>query len=137
MTTETNNSEGYKVAQGFMEALGAMDMDRMFELWADDGVMEIPFQANGLPKELVGKEAFMASMGRMPESFSSFTALDVDLLATSAPGRFVVEWRSEAVFRASGAEYNQLYICIIQVRDGKVVLFREYNDPQILVAAMG
>jgi len=86
MTTQAGVVDDDAVAQGFMEALGSLDMERLFGLWAHDGVMVVPFQVEGFPREFVGKEAFVASRGQMPVSFSSFVALDVHLLATSEPG---------------------------------------------------
>lgn len=135
MAKQTHVADDYAVAQGFMDAWGSLDMERLFGFWADDGVMEVPYQLGDFPSEFVGKEAFVALMGQMPVAFSSFAALDVHLLATSEPGTFVVEWRSEGVVRASGAKFHQRYICIIHVRDGKVTLLREYADPRVLAAA--
>jgi ketosteroid isomerase-like protein len=136
MTLEHDGSGADRdIAREFIEALGALDMERHFSFWDEDGVMEFPFQAAGFPTTFTGRREIVAALGGMPEQLSAFSIHDLRLMGTGEPGVFVAEFRSEATVRASGRPYDQRYICVIEVRDGQVVLFREYNDPQRVAAA--
>jgi ketosteroid isomerase-like protein len=137
MSAETPTGSDRAVALAFLQALFDLDMDRHFSFWAEDGVMEFPFQARGFPTRFAGREAIAAALGGMPGTVASFGARDMRLLATEEPGLFLTEWTSDIVVRVTGETHVQRYICLVRVKDGRVDLFREYNDPQVVAEAFG
>ena len=56
-----------------------------------------------------------------------------EVLATEDAQRWVVTNRSEGT-RADGQPYANTYCWILRIRDGKVVWWAEYFDPQQLIA---
>jgi ketosteroid isomerase-like protein len=108
---------------------------------ADDGVVEAPFAPPGAPRRFVGREAFLASVGSQRAALAErirFTAVrDVVVHETTDPELAVIEYEVEAVRIADGSVAAAPFAVVVRVRDGRIALWREYQDPaaMALVAA--
>lgn len=72
----------------------------------------------------------------MPHNFKSMKFFDRTIRETSEPGQFVATWKGE-IELASGGRYDNTYIGLFQVRDGKIVQFTEYFNPLVLQESFG
>lgn len=105
------------------------------DLFTDDAVVHYPFAPAGTPQQLVGKDSIAAHAVRLG------TLLDFGELTLEA----VHDLADVVIFEAScegrGTEtslpYHQHYICVLHLRDGKIALFKDYWNPQVLIAALG
>jgi ketosteroid isomerase-like protein len=107
-------------------------------LLADDVVIEWPFAAPGRPKRIVGKAALLA-MARPARAALPFTFDEcvVDTVHETADREVVVaEYRIGGTFNATGERGSAALISVIRVRDGRVTLWREYQDTYAIVQAM-
>jgi uncharacterized protein len=106
---------------------------------ADDVVVEWPFAAPGRPRRIEGRAAFLAmarpSRAALPFAFDEFTVEAVH--ETSDPDVLVVEYRLGGTVTTSGERRSAAFISVIRVRDGRVVLWREYQDTMAIAAALG
>ena len=110
------------------EAVSFLDM------LAEDAVMEFPFAPPGLPACLDGKAAIrnhVESLGGMLQigSFSSPTI-------HRTPSGFVLEFTCLGVGTQTGRAYNQEYVSVITLRDGRIVRYRDYWNPLHVLDAM-
>jgi uncharacterized protein len=102
-------------------------------LLADDGVVESPFAPPGAPRRIEGREAFAARAVPQREALLKrvrFTAVrDVVVHETADPRVAVVEYEVEAVREADGLRAAAPFAVVVEVRDGRVALWREYQNP--------
>ncbi|WP_433371403.1 nuclear transport factor 2 family protein [Actinoplanes sp. CA-142083] len=106
---------------------------------ADDVVIEWPFAAPGRPRRIEGRAAFLAMAGpaRKAMPFRIDECSVGALHETSDPEVIVVEYTLGGVLLATGERGSTDLICVLRVRDGKVVLWREYQDTLAIAQAMG
>ncbi|MFC4536130.1 nuclear transport factor 2 family protein [Sphaerisporangium dianthi] len=100
---------------------------------ADDGVVESPFAPPGALRRMEGREAFASSAVPRREALLErirFTAVrDVVVHETADPQVAIVEYEVEAVRKADGLRAAAPFAVVVQVRDGRVALWREYQNP--------
>lgn len=101
----------------------------------DDIVMEFPFGADvGLPARVEGKAMcqglFQAVVQKLNLSFS-----DVRVDAMDDPNFVIAQYKGAGSF--DGKPYNQLYITLMEYRDGKLILYREFVDTKIVADVFG
>lgn len=100
---------------------------------ADDGVVESPFAPPGAPRRIEGRRAFAAGAVPQREALRArvtFTDVrDVVVHETADPEVAVVEYEIEGVRRADGMRAAAPFAVVVRVVDGKVALWREYQNP--------
>jgi ketosteroid isomerase-like protein len=100
------------------------------EFLADDVVIESPFAPPGRPTRVEGREEFLASANPQravfPIRFDDCRVLTVH--DTVDPETIVVEYELTATSTRTGQQATAAFIGVLTVRDGKVVLWREYQN---------
>ncbi|MEM6583945.1 MAG: nuclear transport factor 2 family protein [Pseudomonadota bacterium] len=114
----------------------AYQFDELSQYIHDDIVMEAPFQAfhNGPMKR--GKDRFMQGMQFVPNVFKTFSLNIHELYDCPEQDVVVFEQTSMGVFVANGDTYQNRYIMVFGFRDGKIILWREFFNPEIMNAGM-
>jgi uncharacterized protein (TIGR02246 family) len=109
------------------------DIDGYAELFTPDGVIESPFAPPGAPSRLEGREAIreysrhvMASPLRLEEYQV------VELYQTQDPEVVIVEMRTKATLTTMGRSFAATSIQILRIREGQIVLFRDFADSRVL-----
>src|SRR4051794_11312507 len=98
----------------------AGDMDAFADLFAADGVIEMPFAVDGIPARLEGREAireFSARAARMP--FEIIDLRTVQIHQTSDPEVVVVELVSVGRATATGEIFEVPCIQVFRIREGR------------------
>ena len=108
------------------------DADGLADLFAPDAVMEFAFHGPpGTPVRVEGREAIreysrrvMASPLRLEEYEVAelYEAQDLEVV--------VVEMRARATIATTGQSFTAMSIQILRIRDGRIVLFRDFADPR-------
>lgn len=109
--------------------------DDMLDLFAEDLVFEFPYAPAGLPQRLVGRQALadhMASLGPL----IAFGSLCLDAVHR-AGDTFVIEFRCCGHGRQTGRPYDQSYISVITLRNGRIARYRDYWNPDVVTSALG
>jgi uncharacterized protein len=109
--------------------------DSMLGLFADDVIFEFPYAPEGLPKRLEGKAALAAhleSLGPlltfgMMELGNVYTVGETVIFEFSCTGEGV----------ATSAPYNQVYISVVTLREGRIAHYRDYWNPLVVLTALG
>ena len=99
------------------------------ELFAADAVQLVPFAPTGVPTRIAGPGAVKQGFDGLPKMFSSIKYSNVVVLDTSDPEVAVAFAHADATL-VNGQSYDQDYVFYARVRDGKIVEYREYMDPQ-------
>jgi uncharacterized protein len=108
------------------------------ELWAPDVVIETPFAAPGQPTRIEGHE-FLArsqpSRESLPVRFEEVR--DVVVHDTTDPDEIIVEYTIAGTVTTTGLRASAPFISVLRVRDGKIVLWREYQHTLAIAEALG
>jgi uncharacterized protein (TIGR02246 family) len=114
------------------------DTDGYADLFAADGVIESPFAPPGAPSRLEGREAIrehsrhvMASPVRLED------IEDVELYQTQDPEVVIVEVRAKATLTTTGRSFATTSIQIYRIREGQIVLFRDFPNSRVLEDVIG
>ena len=109
------------------------DVDGYADLFAPDGVIEAPFAPPGAPSRLEGREAIREHSRRVmasPVRLEDFE--DVEVHQTQDPEVVIVEPRVKATLTTTGRSFVATSIQIYRIREGQIVLFRDFADPRVL-----
>lgn len=109
------------------------DADGLADLFAPDGVMEFCFHGPpGTPVRLAGREAIREYSRQVMASPLRLEVYEVtELYQSQDPEVVIAEMRAQATL-ASGRAMTAASIQVIRIRDGHIVLVRDFADPRIL-----
>ncbi|MFF5171974.1 nuclear transport factor 2 family protein [Micromonospora sp. NPDC000089] len=120
-----------------MDLLLAKDMAGFIALFADDGVMEFPFAPPGQPGRVAGRAALHDYLIGYPELLDIREIEDVTVHETAEPAVIVAEFTASGVVVATGRPYRLRYIAVLTIRDGYLVHYRDYWNPQAAQELLG
>ena len=125
-----------EVTREVIRLVTAYRFDEIAQYIHDDIVMEAPYQAFHQGPMRRGKLGFMAGFAFVPQIFKRFSLNIHELYDCPAQNTVVFEQTSMGIFNANGKAYQNRYIMVFQFRDGKIVLWREFFNPEIMIASM-
>ena len=118
-------------------ALGnkAAEATDFLDLFTEDAVLDYPFAPVGTPEQLIGKANIAAHATRLAPllEFGHFTLESVYPLADAV----IFEATCQGRGSETGLPYNQRYICVLHLRNGKIARYQDYWNPLILTSALG
>jgi uncharacterized protein len=135
MTDEEIRAETLDLVQQFQLLLTEQRFDEWIELWADDGVCEYPYAAEGRPNRLCGKVEILEYMTQYPGRVSMESIDELRVHLGFDPHVVVVEMRIRATATETGRPYNQQLVIFGETKDGKLAHYREYWNPLIWAEA--
>jgi ketosteroid isomerase-like protein len=115
------------------------DADGLAELFAPDAVIEAPFAGDsGMPARLEGREAIRAYSRQAMASPLRLEDYEVtELYQTQDAEVVIVEMRAKGTVTTTGRPFTATSIQILRIRDGRIVLLRDFADPRILEDVAG
>jgi uncharacterized protein len=122
----------------YIDAINAWDFEAKREMLHPDMVFEMPFAPPGFDNRIDGAENYLAFAKQAMDVVGDENLHDlrIDTLASN-PGEVITFYKSDMVFKTTGAEYRNDYVGLWTVRDGKITRFAEIYDPIRLVVALG
>ncbi|MGP4046167.1 nuclear transport factor 2 family protein [Streptomyces sp. 2A115] len=115
----------------------AKDMKGWTDLCAEDVVAEFPFAPEGSPTRLEGRTAVYEYLRGYPDVIDVAKIPSVKVYATDDPNVAIGEWSASGRVLANGNAYEMSYATFVTFRDGLIVNYREYWNPQAFLAALG
>lgn len=111
------------------------NMDGWYDNLHDDIVMELPFGPSiGMPSRVEGKEACSALFRSVVDGIGvQFDNIRITPMLD--PSLLLVEYTGYS--EPGGKIYDQIYICVQQFRDGKMILFREHWNALVVRDTFG
>jgi uncharacterized protein len=114
------------------------DTDGFADLFAEDAVIELPFTAPGLPSRLEGQHAIREFSRRLAASPMRISDLEeVAVHHTDDPEVVVVELVAKVTVQGADRTFATSSVQVFRIRDGKILLFRDYANPRALSEAIG
>jgi uncharacterized protein len=114
------------------------DADGYADLFAPDGVIESPFAPPGAPLRLEGREAIREYSRRVMASPLRLEDFEVtELYQAQDPEVVIVEMRVEGTLTTTDRSFAATSIQILRIRDGQIVLFRDFANPRVLEDVIG
>ena len=113
------------------EAFSAGDTGALVAAVGDDLVYDAPWY--DLRRE--GRDQFAAMLAAVEERFATVLYEVVEVFPLVDPDLVVVEVRSDHAVRGSDRRYRNQYIQFLRFRDGLVVEWREFSNPDAYRAA--
>ena len=115
------------------------DADGFADLFSPDGVIEAPFAGpTGMPARLEGREAIREYSRHVMASPLRLEDIEVaELYQTQDPEVVITEMRAKGTVTTTGRPFTATSVQILRIRDGHIVLFRDFADPRILEDVTG
>lgn len=119
-----------QLVERLFDELPARDADAFVAALAPDAVFEIPFTVPGMPTRLEGREAIREHLAQRWSGLSGIEVHGIypQVYETGDPGVFLVENEVDVTYPGGERARVRTSVNVIHVRDGKVVLFRDYMD---------
>lgn len=109
------------------------------DLLAEDAVIETPFSPRSRPNRFDSKADFLAfaerTRGELPFRFEE--CRNVVVHETTDPEKIVVEYELAGIVLPTGQAASAAFIGVLRVRDGRVVLWREYQNTLAITEILG
>ena len=116
----------------------AKDLDGFANLFAPDGVHELPFAPPGIPKRLEGRETLRAYFTAITDTPLKHTAFkNMTLYDTADPNVIIAEYDAHGTVTDTARPYQLRYLQIVKVHDGQITLWRDYWDPLASAELLG
>ncbi|KIC48370.1 nuclear transport factor 2 family protein [Tateyamaria sp. ANG-S1] len=116
-----------EAATHFLETLGRGDMETLMTLWHDDGRLEFPFSPHA-QAPVVGIENLRTYFSRT-KGYKKPRGFPIKAVHPGAdPEWVIIEFHGDLTNTRTGKDYSNEYVVIVQVTNGKVILFREFFD---------
>jgi uncharacterized protein len=114
------------------------DADGYADLFVPDGVIESPFAPPGAPSRLEGREAireYSRHVMAAPLRLEDFEV--AELYQTQDPEVVIVAMRTKGTLTTTGQSFAATSIQILRIREGQIVLFRDFANPRVLEDVIG
>lgn len=108
------------------------------DLLADDAVVETPFAPPGRPTRFEGRQRFLefADPQRAALAVRFDDCRTIAVHATHDPNTIVVEYELTGTNTRTAEQSTAAFIAILTARDGKVTLWREYQNTLAIMRAL-
>jgi uncharacterized protein len=117
----------------------AGDTDGLADLYAPDAVWETPFAGPpGVPARLDGREAIREYTHQVMASRLRLEEYEVaELYQTQDPEVVIVEMRAKGTVTTTGRPFATTSIQIIRIREGHILLVRDFANPRAFEDVIG
>ncbi|WP_439681208.1 nuclear transport factor 2 family protein [Embleya sp. MST-111070] len=114
----------------------AGDTEEWVKLFAPDAVLEFPYAPDGVPKQIIGRDALLAHMRGFPETFD-IRFVDLVFHDTVDPSLVVAEFRSTGTALPTGKPYEQTCISVVRTDDdARITHYLDYWNPLVAIEAL-
>ena len=126
--SEPKTNPAGRIAAGFLDALAVSDADAIAEMWTDDAVLEFPFAPEGFPSRIEGRPAIERYFRDALEVVTPIGYPDRVVTPLADPDGCLIEFGSRLTVGDDPTVFENKYITLVRVRDGKIAHFKEHYD---------
>ncbi|WP_169086211.1 nuclear transport factor 2 family protein [Paenibacillus sp. PL91] len=128
-----SSEQAEQIMQLFVDRFIRKDYDAMLELFDEDVIFEFPYAPKPLPKRLEGKAALQQHL-EMLEKMLEITSITTPIVHVSADSpMFFAQFEGNGTILADGKPYEQQYISVVELKDGKIMRYQDYWNPLALM----
>ncbi|MDI9886418.1 nuclear transport factor 2 family protein [Streptomyces sp. HNM0645] len=118
-----------------LRLLSEKRIEEWIDLFAEDGVLEFPYPAWGLPSRMQGHEALLAQMTMFREELK--VEFSEPEFYAAGDGLVVAGFTGECTLLATGGQYHQTYLSVVRFEQGRIALYRDFWNPWLVMEAAG
>ena len=133
----SNNPSAVDLLQRSLDTFLAKDMKGWTDLCADDVVAEFPFAPDGSPARIEGREALYEYLRGYPDLIDVREIPTVRIYSTDDENVAIADWSVSGSVVSNGNPYEMRYATFVTFRDGLIMNYREYWNPQAFLKALG
>lgn len=133
----SNTTSAVDLLRRSLDTFLAKDMKGWTDLCADDVVAEFPFAPEGSPARIEGREALYEYLRGYPDLIDVREIPTVRIYATDDENLAIADWSVSGSVLTNGNPYEMRYATFVTFRDGLIVNYREYWNPQAFLKALG
>jgi ketosteroid isomerase-like protein len=133
----SNPTSAVDLLQRSLDTFLAKDMKGWTDLCADDVVAEFPFAPEGSPARIEGREALYEYLRGYPDLIDVREIPTVRIYSTDDENVAIADWSVSGKVVTNGNPYEMRYATFVTFRDGLIVNYREYWNPQAFLKALG
>ena len=116
---------------------GLVGGDDFFDLLADDVVFEYVISVPGYPRRVEGRQAVLDLYGDYDSYMTVRSADSLQVYRDPVASVVVLEYEVHGESAQTGRPYDNRFVSIVTIRDGKVIRWRDYLDPIAVFDAAG
>jgi ketosteroid isomerase-like protein len=131
-----NISTAVQLTRNSLDKFLAKDMKGWSALCHEDVVAEFPFAPEGSPSRFEGREALYEYLRNYPSFIDVKRLPTLKIYGTDDPNVAIAEWSASGVVIGNGNPYEMSYATFVTFRDGLIINYREYWNPQAFMKAM-
>ncbi|GAX55561.1 nuclear transport factor 2 family protein [Streptomyces olivochromogenes] len=132
----SNTPSAVDLLRRSLDTFLAKDMKAWTDLCADDVVAEFPFAPEGAPARIEGRGALFDYLRGYPDVIDVREIPAVRIYPTDDENVAIAEWSVKGGVVSNGNPYNMSYATFVTFRDGLIVNYREYWNPQVFLNAL-
>jgi uncharacterized protein len=131
-------TEKMALSRSLPSSPGAQDGPQLRRTPSNRAVIEWPFAPSGASSRLEGREAIREYSRQVMASPLRFEDFEVaELYQTQDPEVVIVEVRARVTLTTTGQSLAATSIQVLRIRDGQIVLFRDFADSRVLEDVIG
>lgn len=123
------NKKSIAIVQGFFDALEARDLKNVLNFFTKNAVQEMPLSPKNFPKKLKGIDAIKKQYAAVMDYIQSY---DIEYFGTQEPNIILAKYQG-TVATYEGKPYNNSYVGVFTIANGKISNFLELFNPKILL----
>ncbi|WP_145949377.1 nuclear transport factor 2 family protein [Paenibacillus sp. Y412MC10] len=125
-------SQAETIMQLFTDRIKNKDYEGFLDLFDEDVIFEFPYAPEALTQLLNGKRALKEYLETL-DTLLEIRSFTEPLIHVSAESRvFIAQYKGSGTVLADGKPYEQKYISVVEVKNGKIVRFQDYWNPLAL-----
>jgi ketosteroid isomerase-like protein len=119
-----------------LQSIAARDWSAMAALYADDAVVDLPFNLPE-PLHIEGRKQLEARNSAGGDLPLELTPSNVIVHETTDPEVIVAEFDYAGRVTTTGATFRAANVIVMRVRDGRIIASRDYHNHAVVGAALG
>lgn len=107
------------------------NLNSLADLYADDGVHELPFAPPSAPRRIEGREHirdyFTSTLSGVPLNFQEFRPVAIH--DTADPEVIIAEYDAHGEVTTTGRPFTVRNLWVLRISNGEIVSWRDYWNP--------
>lgn len=113
------------------------DLNGFADLFAEDGVFELPFAPPGVPRHIQGREEIRAYLTAVDTPLVFKELRPVAIYEITEPEAIIAEYDAHGEVSTIGRPFTVRYLWVLRVSGGEIVSWRDYWSPLELFELLG
>lgn len=111
------------------------DAGSFVDMMAENGVMEFPYAPPGFSIRLEGREAIRQHLAGVGDMIAFDRVGEPTVYSSTDPDMVIIEFEGFGRGVSTGEPYDQRYISVIRTQGGRILHYRDYWNPIVLLRA--